>query len=75
MKSNNHVDRFIQELGEPVSPDTMRQATTRVFENLSTEYGGMEPEANVREFPRMAHKQRWAPVTAIAAALLRIWLR
>lgn len=70
MKSKNDVDRFIQELGEPVSTETTRQATTRVLENLSVEYAGMKPEAKARPFPREVHKPRWIPVTAIAAALL-----
>jgi ferric-dicitrate binding protein FerR (iron transport regulator) len=69
------LDRFLEELGEPL-PSTvrMRRAANRVLENLSgfdtfvdttpgaTALPGAQPKPQMR--------QRWAPVAAVAAALV-----
>jgi len=67
------MDRFLKELGEPLpSAVRMRRATQRVLENLSSfdtvvgEAGEAETAALLTSQP----KRRWAPVAAVAAALL-----
>jgi len=65
------LDRFLEELGEPL-PSTvrMRRATSRVLENLSGFDVFVGPAAGIAAFPSAPPKRRWAPVAAVAAALL-----
>jgi ferric-dicitrate binding protein FerR (iron transport regulator) len=65
------LDRFLQELGEPL-PSTvrMRRATSRVLENLSGFDSFMGPAAEILPMPGVMPKRRWAPAAAVAAALL-----
>jgi ferric-dicitrate binding protein FerR (iron transport regulator) len=65
------LDRFLEELGEPL-PSTvrMRRATNRVLENLGSLDTFVDPAAGIAALPASQPKRRWAPVTAVAAALL-----
>jgi ferric-dicitrate binding protein FerR (iron transport regulator) len=69
------LDGFLKELGEPL-PSTvrMRRATSRVLENLSSVDTFVNPAAEIAALPSAQPKpemrQRWAPVAAVAAALV-----
>ena len=64
------MDRFLKELGEPL-PSTvrMRRATQRVLESLSG-FDTVAGETETAALPTSLPKRRWAPVAAVAAALL-----
>jgi ferric-dicitrate binding protein FerR (iron transport regulator) len=65
------LDRFLEELAEPL-PSTvrMRRATNRVLENLSGFDTVVDASAGITALPGAMPKRRWAPVAAVAAALL-----
>ena len=73
-RSNESVrllDRFLEELGEPL-PSTvrMRRATNRVLENLSGFDTFVDSAVGIEALPFAQPKRRWAPVAAVAAALV-----
>jgi len=73
-RSNESVrllDRFLEELGEPL-PSTvrMRRATNRVLENLSGFDIFVDSAVGIEPLPFAQRKRRWAPVAAVAAALV-----
>jgi ferric-dicitrate binding protein FerR (iron transport regulator) len=70
-KTGRILDRFLKELGEPL-PSTvrMRRASHRVLENLTSIDTFVEPVAGNSSLPSLRPKRRWAPVAAVAAALL-----
>lgn len=70
-KTGRILDRFLKELGEPL-PSTvrMRRASHRVLENLTSIDTFVEPAAGNLSLPDSLAKHRWAPVAAVAAALL-----
>jgi len=70
-ESGRILDGFLKELGEPLpSAVRMRRAADRVLENLSGFDSFVEPAARALPAPSAAPKRRWAPVAAVAAALV-----
>jgi len=69
------LNGFLKELGEPLTSTVrMRRATSRVLENLGSFDTFVDPAAGIAALPAALPKpqlrQRWAPVAAVAAALV-----
>jgi hypothetical protein len=64
------LDRFLEELGEPLPSVRVRRANNRVLENLSGFDTVLDPAPGIGALPFTPPKRRWAPVAAVAAALL-----
>jgi hypothetical protein len=65
------LDGFLEELGEPLpSAVRTRRATSRVLENLSGFDLFVTSTAEFFPLPSAAPIRRWAPVAAVAAALM-----
>ena len=69
-ESKRIMDRFLEELGEPL-PSTvrMRRATQRVLENLSS-FDALLAPSEKTAVPNAQPNRRWTPLAAVAAALL-----
>jgi len=64
------LDRFLQELGDPVPSVRVRRSTNRVLENLGGFDTVLDPAARIDAFPNTPRKRRWVPMAAVAAALV-----
>ena len=64
------LDRFLEELGEPLSSVRVRRANNRILENLSGFDNVLGFASGIGALPSAPPKRRWAPVAAVAAALL-----